>query len=444
MAEQAATAEQMAAQAPELSRELGGGGLAFTPEAAALRRCTALDPAWFGANVWGRAASLSRSQDLGGAGFTDLLTLDDVDALVSRHGLRTPFLRVAQDGAAIDASRFTRGGGVGAAINDQVADDQLARLFIGGATIVAQGLHRTHPPLVDFAQSLSRDLGHPVQINAYITPPQSQGFSAHYDVHDVFVLQVAGDKRWVIHDPVVVHPTRTQPWTDRREAVQLAATTEPQLDVVLHPGDALYLPRGYLHAATALGGVSAHVTVGVHPWTRMHLVEQLAATFADEVALRTPLPLGVDLNDPAAVASELSATLAAMQRHLQDTGISPADMATRLRRAAGTATRAEPVGPLAQARDLAALTAKSVLRVRRGLAASVSALDGGDPIDAHDALVTTSEVSVTIRGANLETVRRLLAGDLVAAGDLAVAGHGDDDTVARTLVGQAIAVLADA
>ena len=35
-----------------------------------------------------------------------------------------------------------------------------------------------------------------MQINAYITPPENQGFAAHYDTHDVFVLQVSGSKRW--------------------------------------------------------------------------------------------------------------------------------------------------------------------------------------------------------------------------------------------------------
>jgi NAD(P)-dependent dehydrogenase (short-subunit alcohol dehydrogenase family) len=50
---------------------------------------------------------------------------------------------------------------------------------------------------------LAADLGHPTQVNAYITPPSSRGFSPHYDVHDVFVLQVAGEKHWRIHEPVL-------------------------------------------------------------------------------------------------------------------------------------------------------------------------------------------------------------------------------------------------
>ena len=102
--------------------------------------------------------------------------------------------------------RYTRGGGTGALIGDQVADDRVLALFADGHTIVLQGLHRLWPPLIDFAGALTTDLGHPVQINAYITPSSSQGFSAHYDVHDVFVLQVAGEKRWRIHAPVRQRP----------------------------------------------------------------------------------------------------------------------------------------------------------------------------------------------------------------------------------------------
>ena len=45
-----------------------------------------------------------------------------------------------------------------------------------------------------------------------MTPPQNQGFSAHYDTHDVFVLQVAGSKRWVVHPPVLADPLPGQDW----------------------------------------------------------------------------------------------------------------------------------------------------------------------------------------------------------------------------------------
>ncbi len=122
---------------------------------------------------------------------------------MSRRGLRTPFLRMAKDGTVLATKTFTRGGGAGATINDQVADDRVLRQIDDGATLVLQALHRTWPPLVEFASQLSAELGHPVQINSYITPAQNRGFAPHYDVHDVFVLQVEGRKRWRIHAPVV-------------------------------------------------------------------------------------------------------------------------------------------------------------------------------------------------------------------------------------------------
>ena len=113
---------------------------------------------------------------------------------------------MAKDGTVLPPSTLTRGGGAGAAIADQVADDKVLTQLAGGATLVLQALHRTWPPLVDFGSELAAELGHPVQVNAYITPPENRGFAAHYDTHDVFVLQIAGDKHWQIHEPVLPDP----------------------------------------------------------------------------------------------------------------------------------------------------------------------------------------------------------------------------------------------
>src|SRR5204862_283793 len=95
-----------------------------------------------------------------------------------------------------DSGAGTGDGGAdgGAEIADQVADDKVLSALADGSTLVLQGLHRTWPPLVGFGTQLADELGHPVQINAYITPPQNQGFAPHHDVHDVFVLQVSGRK----------------------------------------------------------------------------------------------------------------------------------------------------------------------------------------------------------------------------------------------------------
>ena len=145
-----------------------------------LASLVALDRATFAERHWGRAPLLTRAADrprtrgpdLFGP---DLFGPDAVDELLSRRALRTPFLRMARDGRTLDPSTFTLGGGVGAAIGDQVSEDKVLRHFAEGATIVLQALHRTWPPVADAAQSLAADLGHPVQVNAYVTPRRTPG-----------------------------------------------------------------------------------------------------------------------------------------------------------------------------------------------------------------------------------------------------------------------------
>ena len=313
------------------------------PTGRALARCVR-DPATF-ATVWGREPLYATASELP-ASFDDLLDLRGIDELLSRRGLRTPFLRMAKDGVVVPASSFTRSGGVGATVADQVDSRAVARLFADGTTIVLQALHRVWPPLHDFAAELTADLGHPVQVNAYVTPPASRGFTAHYDVHDVFVLQLAGEKRWIAHEPAFEAPLRSQPWTERRPDVERAAGRQPLLDVVLRPGDALYLPRGFIHAAEALGGISAHLTVGIHVVTRYAVVEELIALARDDVDVRRSLPLGLDLSDPAA-AAEIAATVSELRRILDQ--LDENAVVERLRARLSVMAPPRSVSPLAEA-----------------------------------------------------------------------------------------------
>jgi len=357
-----------------------------------------------------------------------------VDELVSRRGLRTPFLRVAKGGTVVPANRYTRSGGTGAQVADQVVDDRLLDLFVDGHTLVLQGLHRVWPALVDFAGQLVTDLGHPVQVNAYVTPSQSQGFSAHYDTHDVFVLQVAGEKRWRIHEPVLPSPLRDQPWTDHRAAVARRATGEPVIDTVLRPGDCLYLPRGYLHAAEALGGVTCHLTVGVHPVTRHDLLRVLVDLVADDADLRASLPFGVDVAEPALVQPDLDATVAALLARIRS--VTAADVSAALATARLGGRRPAPLGPLAQAEALRTLTPETVLAVRPHLD-HVLVDDGSD--GAAVSLVLPGR-RIGLEAASAKALRALLEGARLRVDELPGLGPDDAVTLARRLVREGVVV----
>ncbi len=314
-------------------------------EGHGLASLVALDRATFAQRHWGRRPLLTRAAqrtpDRG------LFGPDGVDELLARRALRTPFLRMAREGRTLDPSTFTLGGGVGATIGDQVSEDLVLRQFAQGATIVLQALHRTWPPVADAAQELAADLGHPVQVNAYVTPPQNRGFDDHYDVHDVFVLQVSGEKHWQVRPPVVESPLRDQPWTDNRDAVRRAAQAPPTIDAVLAPGDCLYVPRGWLHSATALGGTSIHLTMGVHVWTRRQIADDLlrsAGRVLDaDPAVRASLELGVD---PAMAGDMLPGIRAAVVAALEQ--VTDDDLVAALGRRVRAAQRAEPMGALRQ------------------------------------------------------------------------------------------------
>ena len=339
----------------------------------ALARLVA-DPDAFAA-AWGRRPLLAAASDLPRS-FDDLLDLDGVDELLSRRGLRTPFLRMAKDGVVVDGARYTRPGGVGAAIGDQVDDTAVTRLFAEGTTIVLQALHRLWPPIIEFAGALTGELGHPIQVNAYVTPPASRGFAAHYDIHDVFVLQLAGEKRWIVHEPVHEWPLRSQPWTQRRDRVaQAVAETAPTIDTVLRPGDALYLPRGFLHSAEALGDVSAHLTVGIHVLTRQALVEALVAEAEDETELRQALPVGLDLASADALADDLEATIDVLVARLRS--VDAGTVAARIAATLATATKPSPIAPLEQAAAAERLAPDTRVRLRPGLHVRLEETDAG-------------------------------------------------------------------
>jgi hypothetical protein len=391
----------------------------------ALARCISAEPAKFAAAHWGKAPLLSHT-----GSFTDLLSPDAVDELLSRRGLRTPFLRVAQDGKVLPASRFTGSGGAGAEIGDQVVDEQVMRLYAGGATLVLQGLHRIWPPLIDLTRRLAAELRRPLQVNAYLTPPGSQGFSTHYDTHDVFVLQVDGTKRWRIHEPVLADPLERQAWGGHADEVSATAQGEPALDVVLAPGDALYLPRGWLHSAQTQGVRSLHLTIGVRALTRYALVEELLGMAAADARLRATLPFGLDVTDPDAVEPELTETVEALRDWLATAG--PAAVADRLAARDWPSARPEPVAPLAQLGFADALGPGDVITAREGLRWRLT--PGG--------LLSLTGRTLSFPAYCEPALRRALAGDPVRIADLPLDTDDDRLVLARRLLREALVVPA--
>lgn len=96
---------------------------------------------------------------------------------------------------------------------------------------------------------LESEFGCMIGSNAYLTPLNSQGFAPHYDDVDVFILQLEGFKRWRVYAPF--NKAETLPRASSRDYTEkeVEEMGEEEVDMVLGPGDVLYLPRGWIHQA---------------------------------------------------------------------------------------------------------------------------------------------------------------------------------------------------
>jgi len=161
-----------------------------------------------------------------------------------------------------------------------------------GATIVLQGLHLTRPSIGAFCRSLEVALGHPAQANAYYTPRAAQGLPVHHDTHDVFVLQIAGEKRWLVYEPALQLPLK-----DQKYSPDLGEPGAPIHDRVLRPGDVLYLPRGWLHEALTSETDSLHLTIGVNVVTWLDAFKAALNELRDDVQFRRSWQSGNGTDD---------------------------------------------------------------------------------------------------------------------------------------------------
>ena len=172
-----------------------------------------------------------------------------------------------------------------------------------GATLILDAANELSAPLQRLCAGLAAEFGSSCQANLYACWGTTQGFDVHWDDHDVFVIQVAGRKRWALYGSTRQAPTRKDHHGEH------ARPERPLEETVLEPGDVLYLPRGYWHAAVGLGEPTLHLTVGLTRKAGSDFVHWLADHLLADAAFRADLPLE---QDDAVLGAHLSGLLARM------------------------------------------------------------------------------------------------------------------------------------
>lgn len=187
--------------------------------------------------------------------FDALLSLRDMDACLGTTTFHEPDLRVVKQGKDRPFKEYAKDG-----VADRAA---LLQAFASGWLLLFCHLGRHHAPLGEAIARCEAQLHLPLRANVYLSPPDSQGFKLHWDTHDVLVLQIDGEKTWHIYDNPIELPHEEQ----LKLLPALAPNANKLAEVTLRPGDVLFLPRGYVHAATAGSTHSLHITVGLRSLT---------------------------------------------------------------------------------------------------------------------------------------------------------------------------------
>jgi len=227
--------------------------------------------------VWGRTfAHLPGERGR----FQSLLSWDEVNAMLQKHRLEPPRLRLVRKGEFAPKNAYLRydGGRV-----PFVVPEKLAERLRDGYTLIIDAVDDMADGVMRLAEDFERVLHEAVQVNLYAGWREQQGFNRHCDTHDVVVLQVYGKKYWRVYEGGRPHPLKDD------IAPNKTAPDKVVWEGLLEDGDALYIPRGWWHEASGVGEVTLHLTFGIHQRTGVNLVHWLGDQLRASTDFRAPL-----------------------------------------------------------------------------------------------------------------------------------------------------------
>ncbi len=260
-------------------------------------------------SIYEREALVAAAPDVGLARdrFDGVVSIADIDRIVTGTDLKSGDLLLADASAdhGIDTSAY---------LDDQGYVDRgaVAIHYRRGATIILNQAQRIVPALGRLCQGIEHVFSCHTQTNLYLTPAHAQGFPVHFDNHDVFVIQIEGEKRWRLYDVPLDTPYRGERFVSR-----VHDKGELRHEFLMKAGDVAYVPRGMMHDALTEGeNPSLHITVGLISRTWADLVlEAVSEVAIREPAFRRSLPAGFtrqgfDRTEARATLAEIGAILA--------------------------------------------------------------------------------------------------------------------------------------
>jgi hypothetical protein len=148
---------------------------------------------------------------------------------------------------------------------DVAAAAAVAATFDAGNTVVLDAIDRRDRGVARLAETFGRIFACPININGYVSYRPRQAFGTHWDNHEVLILQLLGTKRWAVHRPLTLSPSR--------HLQDQHAGGEVLWDGLLTPGSFLSIPRGWAHTVESRHELSFHLTVTIPRLSVIDLLE---------------------------------------------------------------------------------------------------------------------------------------------------------------------------
>lgn len=213
--------------------------------------------------------------------YSSLFSMQDVDTVICFNEPKYPAIQLFSNGKSLPWNSANERAGMNSI-------RELYNEYYKGSTIILRGLQHRWKPISDLYRSLESFFNHRVHVNMYLTPKDSQGFSAHFDTHEVFILQIEGSKIWRIYDTF-----QTLPLPISQQPIPQDKLREPLYEILLNAGDLLYIPSGYVHEALTSECSSLHLTVGINVYRWGDLLSTALTSVSERnLSFRKSLPVG--------------------------------------------------------------------------------------------------------------------------------------------------------
>ncbi len=213
--------------------------------------------------------------------FASIMPWAELERILEEHHLGPPKLELFQNGKSLPPERYlTKRRDI-----PMINSAGLINALSGGASLVLKSVDDLTPGARAFTESMEQTLQLNCWTHLFAAWRKQNAFDLHWDRWSVFVVQIAGRKRWKVYRPTLPYPLKHDLTLRAPEP-----TEAPVWEGVLEDGDLLYMPRGWWHVAVPEDGLSLHVSFSLDPPNGVDLLHWLADQLGCHEEMRMDLP----------------------------------------------------------------------------------------------------------------------------------------------------------